>query len=355
MLRAEHEHEHEHEREEHMVKVGIVGATAYTSLELIKILARHPEARIVHLGGRRDGSPLISDVFTSLKGVCQLPLLGLYPDDAPEQPDVAFFCLPAGTAAELVSEYLDAGVRCIDFSADYRFDDLALYEAWYGEHKDPENVARAVYGIPELFRDQIAGAELVANPGCYPTGVAIGLTPLVRAGIADPSDITVDAKSGVSGRGNKPSEGSMFMECNEDVRAYGVTGHRHEPEMERALWLATGKSVNVTFIPNLVPMDRGILAVSVAPMLRPADDAELQAVLEEAYAGEPFVRVRTAEGQPRTKDVANTNYCDVAAVARKGRKVIVTSAIDNLMKGASSQAVQNMNVMFGLKETLGLL
>ena len=338
-----------------MVKAGIIGATAYTSLELIKILVRHPEAQIVHLGGRREGNPRISDIFTSLKGVCELPLLGLYPDDAPEPPDVAFFCLPHGAAAEMVREYLEAGVRCIDFSADYRLDDLSVYEAWYGEHKDPENVSRAVYGIPELFRDQIAGADLVANPGCYPTGVAIGLTPLIRAGIADPSDITVDAKSGVSGRGNKPSEGSMFMECNEDVHAYGVTGHRHEPEMERALALATGKGVSVTFIPHLVPMDRGILAASVAPMARAADDAELQAVLEEAYAGEPFIRVRTAEGQPRTKDVAYTNYCDIAAVARKGQKVIVTSAIDNLMKGASSQAVQNMNVMFGLEETMGLL
>jgi N-acetyl-gamma-glutamyl-phosphate reductase len=338
-----------------MVKVGIVGATAYTSLELIKLLARHPQAQIVHLGGRREGSPRISDIFSSLKGICEMSLSGLYPDDAPETPDVAFFCLPHGTSAEMVREYLEAGIRCIDFSADYRLDDLSVYEAWYGEHKDPENVSRAVYGIPELFREQIAGAELVANPGCYPTGVTLGLTPLVRAGIADPSDVIVDAKSGVSGRGNKPSEGSMFMECNEDVRAYGVTGHRHEPEMEHAISLATGRGVGVTFIPVLVPMDRGILATAVAPMARYADDEELQKVLEEAYAGEPFIRVRTAEAQPRTKDVAYTNYCDLAAAGRKRQKVIVTSAIDNLMKGASSQAVQNMNVMFGLAETMGLL
>jgi len=338
-----------------MVKVSIVGATAYTSLELIKILARHPQAQIVHLGGRREGNPPISALFTSLKGVCDMPLAGLYPDDAPETPDVAFFCLPHGTAAELVREYLEAGIRCVDFSADYRLDDLAVYEAWYGEHKDPENVARAVYAIPELFREQIAGADLVANPGCYPTGVTLGLAPLICAGIADAADIVVDAKSGVSGRGNKPSRGSMFMECNEDVRAYSVTGHRHEPEMERALSLACGKSAGVTFIPHLVPMDRGILATSVASLLRPAENEELQAVLEQAYAGDPFVRVRTAEGQPRTKDVAFTNYCDVAAVARKGSKVIVTSAIDNLIKGAAGQAVQNMNVMFGLEETSGLL
>jgi N-acetyl-gamma-glutamyl-phosphate reductase len=255
----------------------------------------------------------------------------------------------------MVREYLEAGIRCIDFSADYRLDDLSVYEAWYGEHKDPENVSRAVYGIPELFRDQIAVADLVANPGCYPTGVTLGMTPLVREGIADPTDIVVDAKSGVSGRGNKPSEGSMFVECNEDVRAYGVTGHRHEPEMERAIALATGKEVGVTFIPHLVPMDRGILAASVAPMAWCANDDELQQVLEEAYAGEPFIRVRSAGDQPRTKDVAHTNYCDVAAAGRKYQKVIVTSAIDNLMKGASSQAVQNMNVMFGLRETMGLL
>jgi len=336
------------------MKVSIVGATAYTSRELIRILARHPEAEIVHLGGRREENPCISEVFPELAGVCDMRLGGLQPEDAPEKPDVAFFTLPHGVSQDHVPAFLEAGVRCIDFSADYRFDDLEVYESWYGAHRDAGNVALAVYGLPELEKDRIAEAKLVANPGCYPTAVALGLAPLVAGGLIDGGDVVVDAKSGVSGRGNKPDEGSMFCECNEDVRAYKVTGHRHEPEMERALRLAGANAPDVTFIPHLVPMDRGILATMVAPLKRQATNEELQRLLEGFYARAPFVRVRSAEAQPRTKAVAFTNYCDVAAVARKG-KVIVAAAIDNLMKGASSQAVQNMNVMFGLDETAGLL
>jgi N-acetyl-gamma-glutamyl-phosphate reductase len=337
------------------MNVSILGATAYTGRELVRLVARHPEARLVHLGGRREGNPLLSEVFGSLKGICDLRVLGMDPADAAEGVDVAFFCLPHGLSAAMVRHWLAAGVRCIDLSADYRLADQVVYEKWYGEHGDPGNLPRAVYGIPELFRDRIAGADLVANPGCYPTGVAIGLAPLVRAGLVDTGSVVVDAKSGVSGAGNKPVTASMFCECNEDVRAYAVTGHRHEPEMEEALRLLGAAGADVTFIPHLVPMDRGILATTVAPSTRETDDAELQALLESAYKDEAFVRVRTATEQPRTKDVAFTNYCDIAATARKGCKVIVTSAVDNLMKGAASQAVQNMNVMFGIEETLGLL
>ena len=337
------------------MKVSIVGATAYTSRELLKILARHPEAEVVHLGGRREGRPLISEVFSSLRGVCDLPVLGLHVDDAPERPDVAFFTLPHGLSQQLVPEYLEAGVRCVDFSADYRLADLAAYEAWYGRHEDPENLSHAVYGLPELCREQIAGAHLVANPGCYPTGVAIALAPLIREGLVDCTDIIVDADSGVSGRGNKPNEDSMFCECNEDVRAYGVEGHRHEPEMARALTLAGAQEICVTFVPHLVPMDRGILSTIHARLSRPATGEEVLQALADAYAEEPFVRVCPIGGQPRTKDVAFTNCCDVAALVRNGRRVVTTCAIDNLMKGAASQAVQNMNCMFGLDETVALL
>jgi len=243
----------------------------------------------------------------------------------------------------------------VDFSADYRLPDLGLYEAWYGKHEDPENVQRAVYGIPELFRRDVAGADLVANPGCYPTGVALVLAPLVQAKIVDCRDVIVDADSGVSGSGNKPTAGSMFCECNEDVRAYNVAGHRHEPEMEHVLVLAGGCEPNVTFVAHLVPMDRGILSTVHARLTRPVGDDELQGLLESFYADEPFVRVCPPGQQPRTKDVAFTNCCDVAVVARKGIRVVATAAIDNLMKGAASQAVQNMNCMFGLPETTGLL
>jgi N-acetyl-gamma-glutamyl-phosphate reductase len=337
------------------MKISIVGATAYTSRELIRLLARHPEAELVHLGGRREGRPTISGIFPDLLGICDLPVLGLAPTDAPLTPDLAFFTLPHGVAQQHVPHYLDAGVRCIDFSADYRFRDVAAYEAYYGEHTDRGNLAHAVFGLPELFRDRLRDARLVANPGCYPTAVVLALAPLLRAGLVDAGTIVVDAKSGVSGRGNKPSEESMFCECNEDVRAYSVTGHRHEPEMEFALQLAGASAPRVTFIPHLVPMDRGILATVTARLARPADTGDLTDALLDAYADEPFVRVRRPDDQPRTRSVALTNYCDLAAVVRRGEVAVVTAAIDNLMKGASSQAVQNMNAMFGLDETLGLL
>jgi len=337
------------------MKISVVGATAYTSRELLRLLARHPEAQLVHLGGRREGNPRISDIFPSLRGICELRLAGPGVEDAAERPDVAFFTLPHGVSQRFVPRYLEAGVRCIDFSADYRFDDLSVYEAWYGEHGDPSNVGRAVYGIPELFRERISGADLVANPGCYPTGVALALAPFVRAGLVETADVIVDAKSGVSGRGNKPDQGSMYCECNEDVRAYKVAGHRHEPEIERVLSLLGADRPRVTFVPHLVPMDRGILSTVFVRLKQEADDAALAELLERSYSAEPFVRVLSPGGQPRTKDVAFTNFCDVAAVSRDGgRRAVLTAAIDNLMKGAASQAVQNMNVMFGLPETMGL-
>jgi N-acetyl-gamma-glutamyl-phosphate reductase len=337
------------------MKVSIVGATAYTSLELIKILVRHPEAEIVHLGGRREGQPRVSDVFTSLRGVCDLPLLGMLPEDAPEKPDVAFFCLPHAVSNQYVPKWLERGVRCIDFSADYRFRNLAVYEEWYGKHGDPENVARAVCGITELFRDELPGADLVAVAGCYPTAALLGLAPLAKRGLIEPGEVIVDAKSGVSGRGNKVDEGSMFCECNEDVRAYGVKGHRHQPEMDELLGRLGVARAFVTFVPHLVPMDRGILSTTYVRLTREVSGQEAQNVFEEFYAGEAFVRVCPAGAQPRTKDVAFTNFCDVAVTVRKGRRAVVTSAIDNLLKGASSQAVQDMNAMFGLAETAGLL
>jgi N-acetyl-gamma-glutamyl-phosphate reductase len=337
------------------MKVSIVGATAYTSRELIKLLLRHPEAEIVHLGGRREGSPPIAEIFPELEGLCDMRLSGLEPGDAPEEPDLAFFTLPHGVAHRYVPLYREAGVRCVDFSADYRLAEMSVYEEWYGEHGDPERFGKAAYGIPELFADEITGSDLVANPGCYPTGVVLALAPLMQAEMVHAGQIVVDAKSGVSGRGNKPNQGSMYCECNEDVRAYSVAGHRHEPEMERALLLAGAPEADVTFVPHLVPMDRGILSTITAPLTDPMDTEQLHKVLVNFYSDAPFVRVRTADDQPRTKSVAFTNFCDIAGAVRRGRRVVLTAAIDNLMKGAASQAVQNMNVMFGLDQTAGLL
>jgi N-acetyl-gamma-glutamyl-phosphate reductase len=248
---------------------------------------------------------------------------------------------------------MEAGVRCVDFSADYRFDDRAAYEAAYQPHCDPQNLCRAVYGIPELFRERIAGAELVGNPGCYPTSVVLGMAPVVRRGWID-GGVTVCSMSGVSGAGNKPQKATMFCECNEDVRAYKVGGHRHEPEMEHVLKLV-GRPVPVTFVPHLVPIDRGILSTMTFRLDQPRHAQALQELYCEFYAGEPFVRVVAPGEQPRVKDVAFTNLCDIGVVVRDGGRVIVTAAIDNLMKGAASQAVQNMNVMMGVDETAGLL
>lgn len=336
------------------MKISIVGATAYTSLELIKLLVRHPEAEIIHLGGRREGSPRVSDVFPALLGLCDMRLTGLEPRDAPEKPDVAFFTLPHQVSQDYVPGYLNEGIRSIDFSADYRFADADVYRQHYGEHKDVGNLARAVYGIPELFRERIRGAELVANPGCYPTSVIIPLAPLLAAGLLDAGDIVVDAKSGVSGRGNRPDPDSMYCECNENVMAYKVGTHRHEPEMSAVLELLGARKPSVLFVPHLVPMDRGILSTIYVRLSRAASGGELQGICEEFYADEPFVRVLPAGVQPRTKQVALSNYCDFTVAGVKGNRAVMTSAIDNLTRGASSQAVQNMNVMFGLDEGMGI-
>ncbi len=337
------------------MKVSIVGATAYTSRELIKLLARHPEAEIVHLGGRREEQPLVSDVFPSLVGVCDLPVVGLGPDDAPERPDVAFLTLPHAVSHQYVPKYLDAGIHCIDFSADYRFGDLALYEEWYGEHGDAGNIGRAVYGIPELFRDQMADADLLAVAGCYPTATILALAPLLREGLIDPADIVVDAKSGITGMGNKPVLDAMYCERNENVQAYRVAAHRHEPEMEHILSRLSEAPVDLTFVPHLVPMDRGILATSYARLTEEHAPGVVQGLYEDTYADEPFVRVCPPDRQPRTKDTAHTNYCDIAVTVRPNGRVVVTSALDNIGKGASSAAVQCLNAMFGLDETTGLL
>ena len=336
------------------MKISIVGATAYTGRELIRLLLRHPEAQIVHLGGRREAVPRISDIFPSLRGECDMRVAGLEPEDAPEKPDLAFFTLPHQVSQSYVPKYLAAGVRCIDFSADYRFDDPAVYRAHYGEHTDPDNLARAVFGIPELFRERIAGADLIANPGCYPTSVILALAPLANAGLLGGEDIIVDAKSGVTGRGNKPAPESMYCECNENLYAYKVGAHRHEPEMEHGLRLLGVAEPEVLFVPHLAPMDRGILATIYVRPGREASGDELQGIYEQFYEGATFVRVLPAGEQPHTKDVAFTNRCDIAVTAVGRGRAVVTSAIDNMGRGAASQAVQNMNVAFGLDEGLGL-
>ncbi|MBM4085839.1 MAG: N-acetyl-gamma-glutamyl-phosphate reductase [Planctomycetes bacterium] len=338
-----------------MTKVGIIGATAYSSLELIKILLRHAQVKVVYLGVRREGNPNISSIFPCLGKLLDLACTGLTPADMPEKADLVFSTLPPTISMQFIPPFLDAGVKVVDFSADYRFKDKQLYEKWYGAtHSDVGHLPMAVYGLPEMFRAEIKHAELVANPGCYPTCAALGLLPLVKDTLIDLDDIIVDAKSGVSGAGREPTEATHYPECNESIAAYKVGSHRHQPEIIETVSHAARAKVSLWFTPHLTPMDRGILSTIYANLKQPLAEDAVRAVFSRFYRDEPFVRVRHGDELPKTKDVMNTNFCDLA-VKVVGRKVIILSCIDNLIKGASGQAVQNMNIMLGLPETAGLV
>lgn len=335
-----------------MIQVGIMGATGYTGLELVKLLLRHPEAKIVGLSSRQEGSPRIGEVHPQLNGRLDLGFENISPTELASRCDCVFSCLPHGASAESAAEILATGKRVIDFSADYRLKDVAVYEKWYGvKHPDPTRVGPTPYGLPEWFSDEIRQAKLIANPGCYPTSAILGLGPLLRSGAVEATDLIVDSKSGVSGAGRTPKLTTHFPECNESFSAYNVGQHRHTPEIQQVLSTLAGKPVDLIFTPHLVPMDRGILTTAYARLNGNLSAGELSAILRDAYANCPFVRV--VEALPTTKQTAHTNYCDVA-VRVVGQRAVVISCIDNLIKGASGVAVQNMNLMFGLPETMGL-
>jgi N-acetyl-gamma-glutamyl-phosphate reductase len=336
-----------------MVRIGILGATGYTGLELIKLLLRHPEAKIEVLTSRQEGRPHLSAIHPSLTGRLDLHLEDLGPEAVAERCECAFLCLPHAASAEAAKALLARGVRVIDFSADYRLDDAETYRRVYEhEHPDPERLGKTPYGLPELFRSQIPKAKLVANPGCYPQAAILPLAPLLKEGWIDPLDIIVDSKSGVSGAGRTPKLNTLFPECNESISAYNVGKHRHQPEIEQILGRATGRRVEVIFTPHLVPMDRGILSVCYARPTRAVTEAQVLGCLREFYAGQPFIRV--VNHLPSTKDTAHTNFVDITARIVKSRIVLI-SAEDNLIKGASGAAVQNFNLMFGFEETTALL
>lgn len=336
-----------------MVRVGILGATGYTALELIKILLRHPEAEITALTSRQEGSPPVASVHPELLSRIDLRLEDLSSAEVAERADFAFSCLPHGTSAAAVAQLLDAGTRVVDFSADYRLNDAGVFAKWYHqEHVDPERVGQVVYGLPELFRKQIAGANVVANPGCYPTSACLALAPLLVAGLIEPRDIIVDSKSGVSGAGRTPKLTTHFPECNESFSAYGVGEHRHTPEIDQTLSVASGESVEVIFTPHLVPMNRGILTTTYSRPTREVTGDKLLDTLREFYEGQPFVRV--VADLPATKSTTGTNFCDMTARLVRGR-VVTISCLDNLVKGASGQAVQNFNLMLGFDEKTALL
>jgi N-acetyl-gamma-glutamyl-phosphate reductase len=333
-----------------MIRIGVLGATGYTAVELIKILLRHPEVEIAALTSRQEGSPHVAAVHPQLAGRLDMRLEDLEPNQVAARCDCVFSCLPHGASASAVRQLLDAGRRVVDFSADYRLKNADVYAEWYGQkHVDAERLAQAVYGLPELFGDLIPGAPLIANPGCYPTSVILAVAPFLKTETIEATGIIADSKSGVSGAGRTPKLMTHYPECNESVVAYNVGRHRHTPEIDQVLSTVARCDVRVVFTPHLIPMDRGILTSAYAQPRGTVTEETLLATLREFYAGKPFVRV--VEHLPATKDVAGSNFCDVTVRLVRGR-VVVFSCIDNLVKGASGAAVQNFNLMYGFPETM---
>ena len=336
-----------------MVRVAIIGASGYTGAESIEIILRHSQAELVYLSALPEECGSAAEVFPQFKGRCGLQIEPLDIDKLAGLADVALCCLPHKVSMGFVPKLLDAGLKVIDFSADYRIKDIAVYEKFYEvKHTDKANLAKAVYGLPELFRKQIKGADLIANPGCYPTGALLALAPLLKEGLVETDSIIVNAVTGVSGAGKNPSAKFHFPNMNENIFAYGIGGtHRHTPEMEEVAGEIAGCDVQILFQPHAGSFDRGILSSVYCQPKGKVSSEKLSKLYSDFYAAEPFVQI--CSDAPAVKDVAGTNYCHIFATFAKGR-VVVFSAIDNLVKGASGQAVQNMNIIFGLDETLGL-
>ena len=340
------------------VRAAIVGPTGYTGLWLIELLLRHPQASVTYLASHRQELPNIAEEFPRLRGRCELECRPIDPAAIAREADVAFLGLPHKAAMQYVHPLLEAGLKVVDLSADYRLRDAELYEQVYKEpHADRANLAKAVYGLPELFRPQISGAQLVANPGCYPTAAALGVAPLLQRSLVKHQNIVINAASGVTGAGRAAKAHLHYPELNESFYAYACGDHRHQPEIEQTLTAVKGEPVTTLFVPHLLPIDRGILeTIYLEPHDEDMTQEELFEAFEVAYAQEPFVRViRT---MPNVKDVRDTNFCDVTVrlVQREEwSKVVVFAAEDNMIKGASGQAIQNMNLMFGLEETAGLI
>ncbi|MCC5860032.1 MAG: N-acetyl-gamma-glutamyl-phosphate reductase [Ectothiorhodospiraceae bacterium] len=336
-----------------MIQVGIVGGTGYTGVELLRLLARHPRVELRAITSRGNAGSRVDEMFPSLRGHVDLSFTEPSVDTLAAC-ELVFFATPNGTAMQMVPDLLDAGTRVVDLGADFRLKDLRTWSEWYGmEHACPAQVEEAVYGLPELYRDAIRDARLVANPGCYPTAVALGWLPLLEQRLVDPASLIADCKSGVSGAGRKAQVHTLLCEANENFKAYGAGGHRHLPEIRQTLEAVLGREASLVFVPHLVPMTRGMQATLYARLTEPGED--LQALYERRYAAEPFVDVMPAGSHPETRSVRGTNQCRIAVSRpQDGETALVLSVIDNLSKGAASQAVQNMNLMLGLTETAGL-
>ena len=336
-----------------MIKAGIIGGTGYTGVELLRLLVQHPRAEVVTISSRSEKERPVADVFPSLRGYTELCFSD--PDEADlESCDVVFAATPNGVAMTHARALMEEGVRLIDLSADFRIVDVSEWSRWYQlEHTCPELVAEAVYGLPEINRERIRDARLVANPGCYPTSVILGLTPLLEEGLVKPKELIADAKSGVSGAGRGASVATLFCETSDSFKAYAVPGHRHLPEICQVLTRVAGESVGLTFVPHLVPMIRGIEATLYGQLNDTSVD--LTRLYQERYAGEPFVDVMPEGSHPDTRSVRGSNTVRIACHRpQNGNTAVILVVEDNLIKGAAGQAIQNMNLMFGFEETEGL-
>lgn len=336
-----------------MIRVAIVGGTGYTGVELLRLLAAHPHVQLAAVTSRSEAGRRVDEHFPSLRGVVDLAFSEPTASEV-TRCDLVFLATPNGTAMRLAPSLVDAGARVVDLSADFRLRDAKLWQQWYRlEHASPHLLEEAVYGLPEINREAIRDARLVANPGCYPTAVLLGLLPLLEAGLVRPDGLVADAKSGVSGAGRKESLATQFCEVADGLKAYGVDGHRHLPEIRQGLEAAHGGPVGLTFVPHLAPMIRGIHATLYARLA--VDDVDLQAVFEERYRDEPFVDVMPPGSHPSTSSVRGANHCRLACHRPGGGEVAVVLAVeDNLVKGAAGQAIQNMNIMLGVDERAGL-
>ena len=335
------------------IRVGIIGATGYTAFELMLRLLNHPNVSIELVTSRTEDGQMINQVHPALSSRLGLPLVQLDINDAAKKIDCAFCCLPHGASAEIVAQLLAKNIKVVDFSADYRLNDVATYQDWYAvEHPDAARVGNTAYGLPELFFESISTADLVANPGCFPTSAILPLAPLVQQDLVELDPIIVDSKTGVSGAGRKPKLAFHFPECNESVMAYGVGQHRHTPEIDHIIFRSTGRKIQATFTPHLIPMDRGILSTIYVQPKSDWNNERWIETLRSFYCDAPFIRV--VDHLPATKYVAHTNYCDIS-VRRVGNQLILLSAIDNLVKGASGAAIQNFNIMYGFDQTTAVI
>lgn len=337
-----------------MIKVGIIGGTGYTGAELLRLLTGHPNVEIAAVTSRSNQGELVSDIYPNLRGIVDVPFV------TPELNnlsgcDVVFFATPHGVAQSSVPSFLAAGIKVIDLSADFRLRDQSVWEKWYGQpHQASDMLPRAVYGLPEVNREAIVDADLVACAGCYPTSIQLGLLPLLRQGCVDSSDIIANSASGVSGAGRQANISTLLSEASDSFKAYGASGHRHQPEIEQGLEDIAGHSVGLTFVPHLLPIIRGIHTTIYANLVDL--NVDIQELYEHHFKNEPFIDVLPAGSHPETRTVRGSNYCRIAVHRPdNGRKVIILVVEDNLTKGASGQAIQCMNLMFGLPETLGLM